>query len=97
MGRSGKEMVRSAFPDFHYTVEEIVAEGDKVAARLTAEATHRGQFLDIAPTGKHARWTEIHEGRMVQGKVSEHWAVIDQLGMLQQLGVIRQPGQQRAA
>jgi predicted ester cyclase len=81
-------MIRSAFPDFQYTVEDTIAEDDKVVGRITATGTNTGSFMGMPPTGKKVTWTEIHIGRMVDGKVAEHWADIDQLGLLQQLGVI---------
>lgn len=80
---------------FRYTVEDMIAEGDKVAARATASGTHQGDFLGIPPTGKHATWSEIHIGRVVDGKFVEHWANSDQLGLLQQLGVVPTPEQSR--
>lgn len=86
-------MFRAAFPDLHYTVEDLIAEGDKVAGRVTVRGTHQGEFLGIPPTGKQATWTEIHIGRFAGGRLVEHWANIDQLGMLQQLGAIPAPGQ----
>jgi predicted ester cyclase len=85
--------VRAAFPDFHYTVEDEIAEGDKYVVRLTARGTMQGAFLGMPATGKQATWTEVHVARVVGGKLAEHWACIDQLGMLQQLGVIPAPGQ----
>ncbi len=86
-------MLRAAFPDFHYTVEDGIAEGDKVVGRITAHGTHKGEFMGIPPTGKQATWTEIHIGRYAGGKLVEHWFNGDQLGMLQQLGVVPAPGQ----
>ncbi len=86
-------MLRSAFPDFQYTVEDELAEGDKVVFRLTAQGTQLGEFMGIPPTGKRATWTEMHICRVADGKLVEHWANLDQLGLLQQLGVIPQPGQ----
>jgi steroid delta-isomerase-like uncharacterized protein len=86
-------MFLAAFPDFHYTIEDELAEGDKVVNRLTARGTQQGEFQGIPATGKHATWTEIHIGRMAGGQIAEHWGSIDQLGMLQQLGVIPAPGQ----
>ena len=86
-------VLRAAFPDFHYTVEDAIAEGDKVVGRITAHGTHKGEFMGIPPTGKQATWTEIHIGRFAGGKLVEHWANLDQLGMLQQLGVVPTPGQ----
>ncbi len=82
-----------AFPDFRYTVDDMVAEGDRVVARLTARGTHRGTFMGIPTTGKQVTWTEIHIGRCAGGKITEHWANIDQLGLMQQLGAIPMPGQ----
>jgi predicted ester cyclase len=84
--------LRAAFPDFHYTMEEEIAEGDKVVQRVTAHGTMQGAFAGMPATGKHATWTEIHIARVAGGKLVEHWANIDQLGMLQQLGMIPTPG-----
>jgi steroid delta-isomerase-like uncharacterized protein len=80
--------VRSAFPDLRLIIEDLVAEGDKVVMRATARGTHRGEFMGIPPTGKQISVTEIHICRFADGKVVEHWANSDQLGMLQQLGVV---------
>jgi len=89
--------LRSAFPDLHLTVEEVVAEGETVVVRATARGTMKGDFLEMKATGKTATWTEIHIGRLADGKVVEHWATIDQLGMLQQLGLAATPEQQAVA
>ena len=85
--------IRAAFPDFHYTIEDELAEGDKVAYRLTASGTQSGDFLGMPATGKHATWGEMHIATMQNGKLTEHWVNLDQMGMLQQLGVIPTPGQ----
>ena len=89
--------LRSAFPDLHFTVEDVVAEGETVVVRATARGTMTGDFLEMKATGKTATWTEIHIGRLADGKVVEHWDTIDQLGMLQQLGLAATPEQQAAA
>lgn len=89
--------LRSAFPDVHFTVEDVVAEGETVVVRATARGTMTGDFLEMKATGKTATWTEIHIGRLADGKVVEHWATIDQLGMLQQLGLAATPEQQAVA
>jgi predicted ester cyclase len=89
--------LRSAFPDLHFTVEDVVAEGETVVVRATARGTMTGDFLEMKATGKTATWTEIHIGRLADGKVVEHWATIDQLGMLQQLGLAATPEQQAVA
>ena len=84
--------VRAAFPDYHYTIDDEVTEGDTVVQRLTARGTMTGGFMGMPATGKSASWTEIHIARVANGKLTEHWANIDQLGMLHQLGVIPIPG-----
>lgn len=89
--------LRSAFPDLHFTVEDVVAEGETVVLRAAARGTMTGDFLEMKATGKTATWTEIHIGRLADGKVVEHWATIDQLGMLQQLGLAATPEQQAVA
>ena len=84
---------RAAFPDLHYHIDDEIAEGDRVVHRHTAHATMKGEFQGMPATGKHAMWTEIHISRFAGGKVVEHWANVDQLGMLQQLGLAPAPGQ----
>ena len=84
-------MLRTAFPDMHYTVEEMVAEGDMVACRLTMSGTHQGPFMGIAPTGRSFQLNQMHFVRFRNGKVIEHRAVRDDLGMMRQLGVIPAP------
>jgi len=86
-------MLQSAFPDHHTTIEEIIAEGDKVVMRGTLSGTHKGDFLGIPPTGKHFTMTQIHIVHLVDGKVTDHWVNRDDLGMMQQLGVIAAPQQ----
>jgi predicted ester cyclase len=81
-------LTRNAFPDLHYSVEDMIVEGEKVVARCRATGTQTGPFLMLPPTGNQATWTEIHIGRFVDGKLVEHWANHDQLGMLQQLGAV---------
>jgi len=85
-------MYLTAFPDLYFTVEDLIAEGDKVVARLTVRGTQQGVFMGIPPTGKHAEVTAIDINRMAGGKSVEHWLEMDTLGLLQQLGVIPAPG-----
>jgi len=80
-------MYRNAFPDLHMTVEDMVAEGDKVAQRITIRGTHKGELMGIAPTGKQVTITGIIIVRFVGGKEVEAWSTMDLLGMMQQLGV----------
>jgi steroid delta-isomerase-like uncharacterized protein len=80
-------MLRTAFPDLHLMVEDMVAEGDKVAHRLTLRGTHKGDFMGIAPTGKQVTTTAITISRFAGGKEVEAWSNIDMLGMMQQMGI----------
>jgi predicted ester cyclase len=77
-----------AFPDLRLTVEDLMAEGDRVAARVTFRGTHKGPFQGIPPTNRQVTFTSIEMNRMVDGKVAEHWVEIDLLGLLQQLGAV---------
>lgn len=94
-GREGfKQLVamyRAAFPDVQMTVEDVFAEGDKVAFRWTAIGTHQGELMGIPATNKQVTVTGIEIDRLVDGKIVEHWAEFDQMGMMQQLGVIPSP------
>ena len=80
---------RIAFPDLSLTVEEMIAEGQKVACRITTRATHKGVFLGIPPTGKQVVQTGIDILRITDGKVVERWGEFDNLGLLQQLGAVK--------
>jgi steroid delta-isomerase-like uncharacterized protein len=82
------QIYRSAFPDVHFTVNDQIAEGDKVTTRWTATGTHKGEFMGIAPTNKHATVTGIDIERYQDGKVVEAYSSYDMLGMLQQMGVV---------
>ena len=86
-------MFRAAFPDLHYTIEDTIAEGDRLVQRTTAHGTMKGDFQGMPASGKEATWSEIHITRFADGKVVEHWGVVDQLGMLAQLGFAQAPGQ----
>jgi steroid delta-isomerase-like uncharacterized protein len=68
---------RAAFPDLNVTVEEVVAEGDRVAARVTMRGTHRGEFQGIAPTGKRVEVRAMDMFRISDGKIVEHWGHAD--------------------
>ena len=86
-------MFRAAFPDLHYTIDDEVAEGDRLVQRLTAHGTMRGDFQGMPASGKEATWSEIHMVLFADGKPVEHWGVVDQMGMLAQLGFAQAPGQ----
>ena len=78
---------RNAFPDYWMTIDFMVAEPDRVAARFTQGGTHTGDLMGIPPTGKTAKWTEMGILRIADGKVVESWYDVDMLGLMGQLGV----------
>ncbi len=86
-----------AFPDVLFEVQNLVAEGDKVAFRLIWDATHQGEFFGIPPTGTRATVTEMHIFRIADGKVVERWGEWDALGLMQQLGAFPAPEQSEEA
>jgi predicted ester cyclase len=81
-------MFRGAFPDIAHTIEDQVAEGDKVVTRLRAHATHKGELMGIPPTGEEVTIEGISIWRIANGKIKECWVNYDALGLLQQLGAI---------
>ena len=88
-------VICDAFPDVHFTVDDIVAEGDKVVVRYTWTGTHTGSFMGIPPTNKKVTMWEIEIARVVGGKMVEVWSRSDNMGIMQQLGVISPPGKQK--
>ncbi|MGH3086987.1 MAG: ester cyclase [Rubrobacteraceae bacterium] len=80
--------IRRGFPDIHVTIEDILAEGDKVVVRNTWRGTHEGEFNGIPATGRKVEISGIVIWRVSDGMISERWASIDTLGLLRQLGVI---------
>lgn len=78
----------SAFPRYHLTIEDMIAEGDKVVVRATFKGTHQGHLMNIPPTGKDVIQPLIVIYRISEGKIDKHWLVIDQLSIMQQLGAI---------
>jgi predicted ester cyclase len=86
-------MYLAGIPDLRVTIEELVAEGDKVAVRRAYVGTHRGELLGIPPTGKQVRVSGISIFRLAGGKIAEQWELLDRLALMQQLGVLATPGQ----
>jgi steroid delta-isomerase-like uncharacterized protein len=88
-GREGfKQWVgvaRAAFPDMHGTIEDVVAEGDRVAARVTWRGTHRGEFLGVDGTGRDVTFEAYHLVRFSEGRAAEWWGTADLLGALDQM------------
>jgi predicted ester cyclase len=87
---------RGAFPDRRFVVEDMIAEGDKVSARFTMRGTHKGELRGIAPSGTEVTMTGIDMIRLQEGKIVEDRVEVDQLGMMQQLGVIASSHQAEA-
>lgn len=75
------------FPDLQVTVEDVIAEGDRVVGRNTVRGTHEGEYLGVAPTGKVITWNEIIICRLVDGRIAETWAVVDVAAQMRQLGI----------
>ena len=95
-GRAGVKqffsMIRTAFPDARMAIEDLIAEGDRVVWRFTIHATHTGPFQGIPATGRSVTITGMNLVRMAGGQIVENWGQQDNLGLLQQLGVVPQPG-----
>lgn len=89
--RLGAASAREAFPDFQLSIDELVAEGDRVAAHWTVTGTHAGDYIGIPATGKSIR----HQGaifyRLTNGRIAETWFLADMMGIMQQMGVIPAP------
>jgi steroid delta-isomerase-like uncharacterized protein len=86
-------MLRSAFPDFKATIDDILAEGDKVVIRQTWSGSHQGEFMGIPATGRSVSFGVIDIIRIADGKFVEHWGQMDSTSLMQQLGAIPAPGQ----
>ncbi len=82
---------KKAFPDAQVNIAYQLAEGDKVASRYTWSGTHQGEFYGVPATGKRVNWTVTATFRIVDGKIRETWLNMDQLGLMQQLGVVPTP------
>jgi predicted ester cyclase len=100
-GREGaKAFVRifhAGFPDLSLTNEDIIGEDDKVVHRYVLRGTHQGEFMGIPPTGNRIEVHGIDELRVSGGKIVERWGQVDQLGLMQQLGVVPALGQSEEA
>jgi predicted ester cyclase len=98
-GRDGvKEIIRvlrTAFPDLRATIEDLSEDRDKLWARVRFSGTNSGELMGTAATGKRANFEAIDCVRFVDGKLAEHWGVVDMLGLLQQLGIAPVPAASR--
>jgi steroid delta-isomerase-like uncharacterized protein len=84
-------MLRTGFPDIKIHVHELLVAGDSGVGRVTYEGTHQGDFMGIPATGKRASWDGIDIVHVREGQVREHYGLVDQIGLMQQLGVIPTP------
>lgn len=96
---SGPEVMRAAIgraapvlSESTMEIEDVIAEGDRVAVRLVSSAVQSGPFMGLPPTGRRYTIEEIHLFRVAEGRVTEHWHQLDALGMLGQLGLLPRPG-----
>ena len=86
---------RRGFPDVVSIIEDLIAEGNKVAARWRARATHRGEYVGIPPTGTDVEFTGISVYRIEGDRIAESWTEEDDLGLMRQIGAVPEPGQSR--
>ena len=77
-----------AFPDLHVSVEDVIAEGDRIAARNSVTGTHQGDYMGIPPTGRRVTYNEMFIVRFVDGRIAETWGVVDVFSQMKQLGAI---------
>jgi steroid delta-isomerase-like uncharacterized protein len=89
--KEAQRRVAAGLEDARMTIEDVIAEGDKVVVRLTSHGRHAGDFMGLPASGKEYDISEIHIFRIVNGKVAEHWRDADMLGMLRQLGALPAP------
>ena len=86
--KAAHRIMLAGFPDYQTIIDDIFAEGDQVAARITMSGTNTGNFMGIPATGKHVSFTGIYIARIVNRKIVEHWGEEDGVSLLQQLGVL---------
>jgi len=86
--KAAHRIMLGGFPDYQTVIDDLVAEGDKVAARITMSGTNTGTFMGIPPTGKRISFTGIYIARIANGKIVEHWGEEDSISLLQQLGAL---------
>ena len=87
--KAAHRIMLTGFPDYQTIIDDMIAEGDKVAARIKMTGTHSGEFMGIPPTGRRISFTGIYFARIAGGKIVEHWGEEDGVSLLQQLGVLK--------
>jgi steroid delta-isomerase-like uncharacterized protein len=93
--KQSENEIFTALPDLRFTVDDIIAEGDKVAVRWTVTGTHKGAFMGILPTNKKITYWAIEINRLSNGKIVESWSRTDTLSLMQQLGVVPTPKKEK--
>src|SRR5215204_4991086 len=91
--KQGAANFRRGFPDVISTIEDLIAEGDKVVARWRSRATHQGDYMGIAPTGNKVEFTGISFYRIEGGKIAQSWNSEDRLGLMRQIGAVAESEQ----
>ena len=86
--------VRRGFPDLESTIEDLIAERDKVVAYWRAQATHQGEYMGVPPTGNRVNFRGISIYRIEGGQIAESWGVSEDLDLMRQIGAIPEPGQE---
>ena len=89
----GAANFRRGFPDLISTIEDLIAEGDKVVGRWRSRATHQGEYMGIPPTGKEVKFTGTSVYRIEEGKIAESWNSEDQFGLMRQIGAVAETEQ----
>jgi predicted ester cyclase len=89
--KQGLRLYRGAFPGANLTIEDQIAEGDKVVTRWTGRGTHQGELMGVAASGNQVQITGISISRISEGKLAETWTNYDALGMMQQIGAVPKP------
>ena len=85
---AGVTLIRTAFPDIRFEIDDLMVAGDRVAVRWTAHATQRGEYRGVQPTGRRVRVSGIQIDRVVDGRIAAAWVCWDRLGLLEQLGAV---------
>jgi len=86
--KAAHRIMLAGFPDYQTMIDDLIAEDDKVVARITMDGTNTGSFMGMPPTGKHVSFTGIYVARIANGKIVEHWGEEDGVSLLQQLGML---------
>ena len=87
--KAAHRIMLAGFPDYQTIIEDMIAEDNKVSARIRMTGTHTGEFMGIPPTMKQISFTGIYMVRIANGKIAEHWGEEDGVSLLQQLGILK--------